>query len=70
MRRTVSGTGSRSPPLEKEIGLDEEGVGVIDKLEEPVRVKRILRRGQDGPHWNKSDVPGTGSSVGSVPKKS
>ena len=45
----MSGTESRSPPLEKEIGLDEEAVGIVDKLEEPVRVKRILLRGQDDP---------------------
>ena len=49
VRRTVSGTASRSPPLEKEVGLDEEAVGIVDKLEALVRVKRILRRGQDDP---------------------
>ena len=47
VQRTVSGTASRSLPLEKEVGLDEEAVGIVDKLEAPVRVKRILRRGQD-----------------------
>ena len=43
IRRTVSGTESRSPPLAKEVGLDEEAVGIVDKLEAPVKVKRILR---------------------------
>ena len=49
VRQTVSWTESRSPLLEKELGLDEEAVGIVDKLEAPVRVKRILRRGQDDP---------------------
>ena len=35
--------------MDKEVGLDEEAVGIVDKLEAPVRVKRILRRGQDDP---------------------
>ena len=45
----MSGTESRSPPFEKEVGLDEEAVGIVDKLEAPVKVKRILPRGQDDP---------------------
>ena len=49
VRRTVSGTASPSPPLEKDVGLDEEALGIVDKLEAPVRVKRILRRGRDDP---------------------
>ena len=49
VRRIMSGTESRSPPLEKHVGLDEEAVGIFDKLKGPVRVKKILRRGQDDP---------------------
>ena len=35
VRRAMSGTASRSPPLEKEVGLDEEPVGILDKLKGP-----------------------------------
>ena len=34
---------------DKAVGLEEEAVGIVDKLEAPVKVKRILRRGQDDP---------------------
>ena len=47
VRRTVSGTASRSSPLEKELGLDEKAVGIVDKLKAPARVKKVLRRGRD-----------------------
>ena len=43
----MSVSASRSPPLEKEVGLDEEAVGIVDKLKGPVNVKKILRRGRD-----------------------
>ena len=49
VRRPVSGTASRSLLLEKKVGLDEEAVGIVDKLKAPEKVKRILRRGQDDP---------------------
>ena len=47
--RTMSGTQSRSPLLEKDVVLDEDTVEIVDKPKGPVQVKKILRRGRDDP---------------------
>ena len=45
----MSGTLSRSPSLEKEVVPNEDEFGIVDRPKEPVRVKKVWRRGKDGP---------------------
>ena len=47
VQRTMSGTADRSPPLEKEVVLEKEAVGIVDKLKRPGRSNKILHRRQD-----------------------